>query len=185
MGLAETKHLSFWEFKYPLTWNYALSLNEQEMDLLLQHAPHAGTSSQNSVLLRDFGRSACEAVDSDGCRCCSFTAVLFLISYWCRIHDLCCQSRAKYCLKQATSLVQTSPSFSSVSPNISFILKTVSPRRTGASEKFRLNLGRHFPTPYLAYVSYRNPHTKRNESQWPCNVFCRQRGNAAVNGFAV
>jgi len=113
------------------------SLDEQVLDLFLQHAHHEDTSSQNSVLLHDSCHRVCEAqLTQMEAKFCSF------VEYHADVVNttVCCASQAKYCLGDFSTLAPTSPSFSISFSKPFTRLKTVSLRRTGAFEKFRLHL---------------------------------------------
>jgi hypothetical protein len=133
-------------------------------------------------LLHDFCHRVCEAqLTQMDAKLCSF----FLYHANVVNTTVCCANQAKYCLGDFSTLAPTSPSFS-----ISFFksftrLKTVSLRRTGASEKFRLNLRKYFLITILFSVSHRKLQTAWYVSQWPRNVSDKQRGNTAVRGFGA
>jgi len=160
MRFAEDQTAAILTGQVPIYMKLCFSLNEQVLDVFVQQAHHEDTSSQNSVLLHDFCHRLCEAqlIQMDA-KSCSF------VEYHADVVNttVCCASRAKYCLGDFSTLPPTSPSFSISFSKPFTRFKTVSPRRTGASEKFRLNLQKHFLiTPLFSASHRKQPEVSHN-----------------------
>lgn len=135
-----------------------------------------------SVLFHDFCHRVCEAqLTQMVAKFCSF------VEYHSDVVNttVCCAIQTKYGFGDFSTLAPISPSFSISFCKTFILLKTVSLRRTGAFEKFRLNLRKYFLITTLFSVSHRKPQTAWYESQWTRNISDKQRGNTVVRGFGV